>query len=78
VPSPNPKLALRVPDDCPFCGTAGKIVLETTVKGKVVVLKWCCESCSAEWPVTPEEEQIDHRQGPDDRRVKKRNDRRKV
>ena len=74
---PNPKLALRVPDKCPFCGTAGKILLETTVKGKVVMLKWWCESCTTEWPVTPEEEQIDRRLGPDDRRTKKRSDRRK-
>jgi len=53
-------------------------MLETTVKGKVVVLKWCCESCDAEWPVTPEEEQLDRRLGPDERRAKRRNDRRKA
>jgi hypothetical protein len=52
-------------------------MLETTVKGKVVMLKWWCESCTTEWPVTPEEEQIDRRLGPDDRRTKKRSDRRK-
>jgi len=76
VPPSNPKLALRVPQQCSYCGTTGKIVLETTVKGRMVVLKWCCESCAEEWAVTPEEEQIDRRLGPMDRRAKKRNDRR--
>jgi hypothetical protein len=53
-------------------------VLETTVKGKMAVLQWCCENCSKEWPVTPDEEQFDRRNGPPDRRARRRNDRRKL
>ena len=56
---------------------AGKVVLETAVKGKMAVLQWCCESCDKEWPVSPDEEQIDRRNGPGDRRARRRNDRRK-
>jgi hypothetical protein len=70
------RLALRLPENCPFCGTSGGIRLEQTIKGKAVVLKWCCQRCESDWPVTPDEEQIDRRLGPDDRRAVPRKDRR--
>ena len=55
------------------------MILETTVKGKIAVLRWCCDKCGEEWPVTPEEEQLDRRLGPEDRRAgrTKRSDRRR-
>lgn len=52
------------------------MVLETTVRGSFAVLRWYCETCTHEWPVTSEEEQIDRRLGPAERRTKPRADRR--
>ena len=69
-------LGFRVPEYCPSCASSGQVVLETTVKGSLAILRWCCRQCSGEWPVTPEEEQIDRRNGPEERRATLRGDRR--
>jgi hypothetical protein len=70
------RLALRLPERCRFCNAVGSVSLEQTIKGKSVVLTWCCQRCDQEWPVTPEEEEHDRRLGTDERRRTSRKDRR--
>jgi len=62
-------LKLRIPGACKFCRASGNIALETTLTGGDVVLRWCCRSCSNEWPVTHREvTAAERRQAAADRR----------
>src|SRR5436190_23449101 len=49
-------LRLSVPDKCPFCG-AGRITLETTIRGSTAWIAWCCTKCDRDWPVTEGQKQ---------------------
>jgi hypothetical protein len=69
------RLRLRVPDQCTFCMTPGRVRPEQTITGSTVVLKWSCEACERDWPVH-DDELSERRQGPPDRRRKSRSDRR--
>ena len=70
------RLRLRVPERCKFCLTAGRVKPEQTITGSTVVLKWCCDACHQDWPVTEDEQIAERRQGLPDRRRTTRKDRR--
>ena len=72
------RLTLRLPERCKYCESAGSVKPEQTIKGASVLLKWCCDGCGREWPITLEEEATgDRRSGQSERRRVSRNDRRK-
>ena len=48
VPEP---IVVYVPENCVECGVTGAVTLEHTVKGKLIMLDWCCRACSYAWPV---------------------------
>ena len=48
VPEP---VVVCVPEKCVECGVTGTVILEHTVKGKLILLDWCCRACSYAWPV---------------------------
>jgi hypothetical protein len=73
---PSPRVLFRVPDRCPACGAQTSINLETTITGALVVLTWCCRTCSTQWPVTDADELPERRSGSPERRRKARRDRR--
>jgi hypothetical protein len=66
---------LLVPEHCRKCEKSGSVTVETTLKGGVVALTWCCKSCNADWPVTPADH-IERRGGGADRREGSRTNRR--
>ena len=70
-------LTLRLPAKCPECLAVGTVKPETTVRGIVAVLAWCCSACGHDWPIKPEEQQPERRQAPAERRRIVRGDRRK-
>src|SRR3954453_8158678 len=49
---------LTLPERCKLCGAIGSVVPETTITGGVVLLKWFCRTCAAEWPMTKAEQQM--------------------
>jgi hypothetical protein len=72
-------LKLRIPGACKFCRASGSIVLETTLTGGDVVLRWCCRRCSKEWPVTHREvTAAERRQAADRRKTTRGRERRQV
>jgi len=53
--------ALRIPEQCPYCGSFARITLETTVKADTVLLTWCCGACNHDWAVVGHDElQLPH------------------
>ena len=58
-----------VPERCKLCGALRTVAPETTISGGTVHLKWCCRACSGEWPMTRREQDlVERRDGPSDRR----------
>jgi hypothetical protein len=53
---PDRPVALRIPEQCPHCGAHASVKPETTIKGEMVLLQWCCSACSREWPVIGHDE----------------------
>jgi len=54
--SPEQPVALRIPEQCPHCGSFARVALETTIKGEAVLLRWCCGACNRDWPVLGHDE----------------------
>jgi len=54
--NPERPVALRIPEQCPHCGSLARVGLETTVKGDAVHLRWCCGACNNDWPVIGHDE----------------------
>lgn len=68
---------LPLPHTCPQCEAPGAIKLQQVLKGAAVHLSWICAACSAEWAVGAGEPKfVERRQGPRDRRVRSRTERR--
>ena len=73
------RLTLRLPDRCKFCESSGSVKPEQTIKGTSVLLKWACDGCGRDWPITTDEESVsERRQGLPERRRVSRHDRRKI
>jgi hypothetical protein len=66
----------RVPMQCAFCGTVGKVSLTARTPGGGVAMRWYCEACEREWPVRQEEQLPERRRSLTDRRRASRTDRR--
>jgi hypothetical protein len=52
------------------------VVPEHIIRGTNVTLKWWCNICGSDWPISLEEQQPDRRTREGDRRAKPRGDRR--
>jgi hypothetical protein len=65
---------LKIPDQCRFCEAVGKVVLESTIKGSIATIDWCCTRCQRTWPIAEEDAE---RRVSAERRKTSRNDRRK-
>ena len=66
-----------VPDKCIFCGIAGGVALRASTPRGAAGVFWNCRHCHHLWPVKPEEQPGERRQGRTDRRRHTRADRRK-
>ena len=53
---PETPITLAVPDACPYCGVAGRVLLQQTVHGHSVLLEWLCQVCEHEWLVRHKDE----------------------
>jgi hypothetical protein len=52
--------------------------LQPTITGSSVLLKWCCQACSAEWPIVKDDELLEpERRTGQDRRHTTRTERRR-
>jgi len=65
---------LKVPAACRFCEAVRAVILESTIKGSIASINWCCTRCQQTWPIS--EEDAERRVSPE-RRKTSRNDRRK-
>ena len=68
-------IRFQIPERCKSCGGEGTVVPEHTIRGTNVTLKWWCNICGSDWPISLEEQQPDRRSTPE-RRAKPRGDRR--
>ncbi len=50
-----PNLTLEIPERCPSCAATGAVRLQQTIRGRAVVLNWCCARCQHEWPIDPDD-----------------------
>ena len=69
-------MRLRLPERCKFCGAAGTVRPETTIRDKTVTVQWCCNHCDRGWPITDTDYQPDRRRDVSERRKQTRTDRR--
>jgi hypothetical protein len=66
----------RVPEQCRECHAQGAVTLEQTLKGELVILRWRCRMCNADWSVMPSDH-VERRRSRTDRRNTPRNERRR-
>ena len=66
-----------VPDKCIRCAAAGSVEVVARTPNGGVALFWHCRCCHNAWPIQPEEQAGERRNGRPDRRRHTRADRRK-